>query len=503
MSISALTFYDWAGIATPLFLSLLAIAILIIDAYLPRSYAHWLGRFTIWGLVVILINQMLLHLIRANFSRDVGVGFGGIYYFDNYSIFFNYLFLGAAILSVALSLAHLEGKDYNRGEYYVLVLIAAAGMCLLAGARDLIIVFLGLETMSICVYVLSGIDRRNLKSNEAALKYLLLGAFATGFLLYGMALLYGVTGATDFQTLSQNLALLNPGEPRYYMSLVGVGLFLVGFAFKIAAVPFHMWAPDVYEGAPTPMTAYMATGVKAAGFALLLRIFLTAFVPAWVQTYEVIYVLAVLTMTVGNFVAISQRNIKRMLAYSSIAHAGYLLVGITAVVASPSIDGAYSAAHSIMFYLLVYIFMNIGAFAIVIALGRENRGGEYLEDYAGLSVSRPIWAVLMSIFMLSLAGVPPMGGFAGKFYLFQAAINSRLYILTVIAVVNSVISAYYYLRVIYLMYMHPEAQFSEPREERGALLTAVALFTAAMTLMLGIFPNNFVLIIWRTFTTIV
>jgi NADH-quinone oxidoreductase subunit N len=503
MNVSALTFFDWAGISTPLFLCLLAVAILLIDAYLPRQQAHWLGRFTIWGLVLIIFIQIILHMRRAHLAKEIGLAFGGIYYFDLYSIFFNYIFLGSAILCVALSLVHLEGKDYHRGEYYVLVLIAAAGMCILAGARDLIVLFLGLETMSIAVYVLAGIDRRNLKSNEAALKYLLIGAFATGFLLYGMALVYGVAGATDFQTLSIKLAEPKAGEPAYYLLLVGLGLFLVGFGFKIAAVPFHMWAPDVYEGAPTPITAYMATGVKAAGFAILVRIFLTAFSSLTFQSYEILYAMAVMTMTLGNMVAISQRNIKRMLAYSSIAHAGYLLVGITAITAAPAISGSYSAAYSIMFYVLVYIFMNIGAFAIVVAMGRENRGGDHLDDYAGLSVSRPFWAALMSIFMLSLTGIPPLGGFTAKLYLFETAISAHLYILVVIAVVNSVISAYYYLRVIYIMYMQPEKSFAEPKEERGTLLTFVTLFSAAMIIILGIVPNRFLLIIWKTFEEII
>jgi len=505
MNLPQLTFYDFAGVFTPAALVALAVASLIADIYLPRAYVRWVGRFALVGTLLILVLQAILHVDRLNWGQEVHLGFSDLFAFDGISVFFNYLFLIAALLTIGMSIPHLEGKEYHRGEYYVLILLAAAGMCLMAGAMDLVILFLGLETMSIAIYVLAGLDRQNPKSNEAALKYLLLGAFATGFLLFGIALLYGVTGSTHYLFLKDHLASIieNP-DPRRIILFAGVGLVLVGFAFKVAAAPFHMWAPDVYEGAPTPITGFMATGVKAAAFAALLRLFLVAFFGEWMLTYNVLYVLAVLTMTVGNLVALSQQNLKRLLAYSSIAHAGYLLVGITALVASPDGPSAYNVSHAILYYLLAYLFMNLGAFAVIVAMGRDRRGGDYLDDYAGLSRSRPDLAGLMTIFLLSMTGVPPLAGFLGKFYLFQAAVHNRLYILVVIAVLNSVVSAYYYLRVIVLMYMQPEpARLKPALFDRNPTLSLVSLVAAAMTIILGIFPSRFLAIVFRAFQQVI
>ena len=490
MNLPSLTFYDFAGVFTPAALVALAVACLIADVYLPAAYRRFLGRFALAGTLLILVLQASLHLQRIFWVHNQHLGFSGFFAFDGFSVIFNYLFLIAAALTLGMSIPHLEGKEYHRGEYYVLILLAAAGMCLMAGAMDLVILFLGLETMSIAIYVLAGLDRHNPKSNEAALKYLLLGAFATGFLLFGMACLYGAAGSTNYNTIAQNLGQMAGTDPRIYILWAGLALMLVGFAFKVAAAPFHMWAPDVYEGAPTPITGFMATGVKAAAFAALVRILLTAWVQEWTITYNVLYVLAVLTMTVGNLVALSQQNLKRMLAYSSIAHAGYLLVGITALVASPDGPSAFNAADAIIYYLLAYLFMNLGAFAVIVAMGRDRRGGEFLEDYSGLSRSRPDLAFLLSLFLLSMTGVPPLAGFLGKFFLFSAAVHNRLYYLVVIAVLNSVASAYYYLRVIVLMYMQPEPERTQPvRVDRGTTLALVCLISAAMTVVLGLFPS--------------
>jgi len=500
MKIPVLSFIDLASVAVPLMLGILALAGLLLDAWIGKKKPSWVAGFSLAGMVLIIVFQMLLHIVRANFQGDLGTGFGGLLAFDPLGIFFNYLFLGSAILVAAMSLSHLEGKSYNRGEYYILLLLATAGMCLLASARDLIMVFLGLETMSIPVYALAASVRTDMKSNEAGLKYLLLGAFASAFLLYGLALLYGASGSTDFQDLNQTLSALHARDIRFYFMLIGLGLFIVGFGFKIAAVPFHMWVPDVYEGAPTPITGYMAAGVKAAAFAILLRIFLTAFNAEWYQSYKVLYTLAVLTMTVGNLIALTQTNIKRLLAYSSIAHAGYLLVGLTTLVASKNPGEAYFPSYAMMYYLLVYLFMNIGAFAVVVFLGREKRGGEEIDDYAGLSKSRPFLALSMAVFMFSLAGVPPLGGFIGKFYIFQAAVQHGLYKLTVIAVLNSVIAAYYYLRVVYVMYMQKEGEpAGEQVVETGVLLNAVLILCLAMVIILGLGPSGFLDIISVTF----
>jgi len=500
LKIPIINFYDLAGVFPPMMLGLLALAALILDSWVGKKKPSWIGGFSLAGMILILVFQFLLHIGRANLSGELGEGFGGLIFFDLFGIYFNYLFLAGAILVVAMSISHLEGKDYHRGEYYILILVATAGMCLLAGARDLIMAFLGLETMSLPIYALASADQSNPKSNEAGLKYLLLGAFASAILLYGIALIYGATGATDFFNLNQTIPTLRPPDLRFFYVIVGVGLVIIGFGFKIAAVPFHMWVPDVYEGAPTPITGYMAVGVKAAGFAILIRVFLTAFVGQWLEVYGIIWALAAATMTIGNLLALVQNNLKRLLAYSSIAHAGYLLVGLTTLVASKNTMDAYTPSYAMMYYLLVYLFMNLGAFAVIVVLGREGRGGEMIDDYSNLAEKRPFLAVVMAIFMFSLAGVPPLGGFFGKFYLFLGAVHHRLYWLTIIAVINSVIAAYYYLRVVYVMYMQKEREeVITPGVETGVLINTVLILSAAMVIILGLAPGRFLDIIFMTF----
>lgn len=490
------SFYDLGAVATPLMLGIVALACLLLDAWIGKKKPSWVGGFSLLGMVLILAFQIILHIKRANLAGEVGAGFGGLVAFDNFSIFFNYLFLAGAIMVVAISIPHLEGKNYNRGEYYILILLATAGMSLLVSSRDLIMVFLGLETMSIPIYALAAADRGNLKSNESGLKYLLLGGFASAFLLYGMALLYGAGDSTNFVILNQTLGALQGNDIRFFFMLLGLALFIIGFGFKVAAVPFHMWVPDVYEGAPTPITAFMAAGVKAAAFGLLLRAFLTAFNSEWLQSYNILYALAVGTMVVGNLIALSQNNIKRLLAYSSIAHAGYLLVGMTTLVASNNQGEAGLAASAILYYLMVYLFMNMGAFSVVVVLGREKRGGEEIDDYAGLSRSRPFLAAVMAVFMFSLTGMPPLGGFIAKFYIFQAAIQHGLYYLTIIAVINSVVAAYYYLRVIYVMYMQKERErVVETGYEAGVLINTVLILNLIFVFLLGLVPGPFLDII--------
>ena len=492
MKIPIFSFFDLAAVATPLMLGIVALFCLLLDAWIGKKKPSWIGGFALLGIVLTLCFQVILHIVRATFENQTGAGFGGLEAFDTYSIYFNYLFLAGAMMVVAISIPHLAGKSYNRGEYYILILLATAGMSLLIGARDLIMVFLGLETMSLPIYALAASDRGNLKSNEAGLKYLLLGGFASAFLLYGMALLYGAGDTTDFFALNKNLSQLPGNDYRHFFMLVGLGLFTIGFAFKVAAVPFHMWVPDVYEGAPTPITAFMAAGVKAAAFGLLLRVFLTLFNGEWVQSFNVLRALAIGTMVVGNLIALSQTNIKRLLAYSSIAHAGYLLVGLTTLVASGTADEALSAAHAIGYYLLVYLFMNLGAFTVVVVLGTERRGGEEIQDYAGLSKTRPFLAAAMAVFMFSLAGVPPLGGFFAKFFIFLAAIQHGLYYLAIIAVINSVVAAYYYLRVIYVMYMQKERErVVEPGFESGVLVNTVLILNMVMVVILGLTPGPF------------
>jgi NADH-quinone oxidoreductase subunit N len=341
-------------------------------------------------------------------------------------------------------------------------------------------IFLGLETLSISLYILAGFLRDQIRSNESALKYLLLGAFASGFVLYGIALVYGATGSINLARVARALTLGQVHSP--VLLTIGMGLLIIGFGFKVAAVPFHMWAPDVYEGAPTSVTAFMIVGTKAAAFAAFLRILLTglpALLPDW---SGVLWVLAILTMTVGNVVAIAQTNIKRMLAYSSIAHAGYILVAL--------VTGAKFGSGSILFYLLAYSFMNLGAFAVIVALARREEERLVIDDYAGLGLRRPVLGAAMALFMFSLAGVPPTAGFMGKLYVFSAAIQSGYVGLAVIGVVNSVISAFYYLRITVVMYMASGS--GEPLPERVAPTLALAiLISAAGTLLLGLFPSRF------------
>jgi NADH-quinone oxidoreductase subunit N len=373
--------------------------------------------------------------------------------------------------------AHREGIE--PGEYYALILFATLGMMLMAAGSHLITIFLGLETMSVSVYILAGIMREDRRSVEAALKYFLLGAFATGFLLYGMAMIYGATGSLYLKEVASYITSQNLlRNPMLLMSLV---FLTIGFGFKIASAPFHMWTPDVYEGAPTSITAFMATGVKAAGFAALVRVFfsaLPAFRPDWTS---IMWVITLATMTIGNVVAISQTNIKRMLAYSSIAHAGYILVAFVA--------GNDLGTSAILFYLMAYAFMNLGAFTCIILLGKKGEENTLINDYAGIGFKYPLLALSMTIFLLSMAGIPPLGGFMAKFYVFSAAVKSKFYWLAILGVLNSAVSVYFYLRVTVLMYFRESEREITGLQFSWASVLALIL-TVIGTLYMGIFPAN-------------
>ena len=410
---------------------------------------------------------------------------------DGYSQFLNLIFLTTAGLSILISIKYIADEGLACGEYYALLLLATAGMMLMGAATDLIIVFLALEILSIPLYVLTGLNRARLESGEAALKYFLLGAFASGFFLYGIALTYGATGTTNLAGIVGFLGSANPAlsvvEGAGPYLTIALGLLLIGFAFKVALVPFHTWVPDVYQGAPTSVTAFMSVGAKAAGFAALARVLLYAF-PTLASGWTVpLAALAVLTMTLGNLAAIAQTDIKRMLAYSSIAHAGYILMGVVAA--------NEAGVAGILFYLLAYALMNVGAFATAIVVGpalspsKGKRGepGVEIADYAGLASRRPFLAAAMAVFMLSLAGVPPLAGFMGKFYLFSAAVQADLTWLALVGVLNSVLSAFFYLRVIVVMYMK-EAEEPKPLSLSWPLGIAIAL-AALGTLALGLWPS--------------
>lgn len=468
-----MTFPDisWLALLPTLIVCFTALLVVVTDLWTEGPDREGLGWIGIVGLGVAAVVSMLLWNVSES-------AFAGTYIIDRYAVFFNVIFCIAAALTILSSMDYLQATDIRSGEFYSLVLFATSGMLMMAAATDLVVIFLGLEVMSIAVYVLAGIWRRDLASNEAALKYFLLGAFASAFLLFGIALLYGVFGSTTLGVFAGRLGGLSP-EQRTLM-LAGAALLLVGFGFKVAAVPFHAWAPDVYEGAPTSVTAFMAVGVKAAAFAAFARVFLDTFGPLSVDWKGVLWVLAALTMTVGNVLAVVQQNIKRMLAYSSIAHAGYLLVGM---VASNEIGGA-----AILYYLLVYTIMNLGAFAVVMSLARRGEKNESIEDYAGLGFKYPFLGMSMIIFMLSLAGFPALAGFTGKFYLFSAAVKAGYVGLALIGVLNSVVSVYYYAGVLVKMYM-AEGTKEVPLLSQRPHLFATLLLTATATVFLGIFPS--------------
>ena len=390
------------------------------------------------------------------------------------------LFLGAAVLTVLFSFDYLEREQLLAPEYYLLVVFATLGMMLMGGGEDLMVIFLGLELMSVSVYVLAGANRRSPRSAEAALKYFLLGAFASAFLLYGIALIYGATATTNLTLIGVQLSLDGGAHPT--MLMLGLGLLLVGFAFKVAAVPFHMWAPDVYDGAPTPVSGFMATGVKAAAFAALFRVLGESFGGS-VSAHAVVVALAVATMVGGNLLALAQRSLKRMLAYSSVAHAGYLLVAVAA--------GTPPGRAAFVFYLVAYTLMTLGAFALLGAKGRNGESDVQIDDFSGLATRRPWHALALAVCMLSLLGFPGTAGFIGKWYILLAALGSGQGALAALLVLTSVVSAGYYLPVIMAMYMKPEPSPDAHGGVRLGRLAATALALSIVALLwFGIRPNR-------------
>lgn len=456
-----------------IFLSALGMALLLINVFVPGSQKSYLGYISFIGVVVAAI------LVGAGWGGVAESSFSGSVVLDNFATFFKMIFLVSAGLAILISDQYMEREGCNHGELYPMILFTVVGMMLMAAGTDLMTIFLGLEVMSVSLYVLAGFNRANLKSNEAGLKYFLLGAFSTGFLLYGMALTYGATGTTRIAKIAAIVGQMTVPSANI-MLVAGMLLMLTGFAFKVAAAPFHMWTPDVYEGAPTPMTAFMSAGPKAAGFAAALRIFLVALPTLQVEWSQLLWVLAVLTMTVGNITALRQDNIKRMLAYSSIAHAGYALVGFAA--------GNGTGTAGILFYMLSYAFMNIGAFAVIVLIGKKGESNGTVMDFAGLGFKHPVLAVAMSVFLFSLAGMPPTAGFIGKFYLFSGAIQKGYIGLAIIGVLNSAASVYYYLRVMVYMYMKEPTEDFEWTQVSAPIALSL-LISVAGSLIPGIVPS--------------
>ncbi len=464
---------SWGAMMPLLLITATGLLVLVLD---PLTAPQHRERLAFLGLAGILAAAAAV-LVRWGESELL---FGGMLAADAFAQAFTLLFLGVAGLTLLISLPYLRRVGIEPGEHGALLLFATLGMMIMAGSLDLMTIFLGLETLSIALYILAGFLRNRIESNEAALKYLLLGAFASGFLLYGIALIYGTTGSTNLVAVGAAIARGRVQEP--VLLTLGVGLLLIGLAFKIAAVPFHMWAPDVYEGAPTSVTAFMIAGTKAAAFAVLVRVLTLALPSLRAEWSGVLWILAALSMTVGNLVALVQSNLKRMLAYSSIAHAGYILVALVA--------GSPLGSASVLFYLAAYICMTLGAFGVIIALSRADGERLTFDQYAGLGRRHPVLGAAMALFMFSLAGVPPTGGFMGKLYVFSAAIQANYVGLAILGVLNSVVSAFYYLRVTVVMYMASPELEPMPGEPSPPLSLAI-LLTAWGTLVLGVLPGRF------------
>jgi NADH-quinone oxidoreductase subunit N len=409
-----------------------------------------------------------------------GVGFNGMIALDPYAQVLGLVAIIAGAFTVLTSFNYIRDRGFGRSEYYALLLFSVSGMVMMAAANNLIMVFVALELLSIPLYVLAGFARPNLQSEEAAIKYFLLGAFASGFLLFGVALMYGALGTTDLTKIAALAQSAQVGASP--LLLLGAGFVLIGLGFKVAAVPFHMWTPDVYEGAPTPITGFMSVGAKAAGFAALLRVFSYSLGGIQSQWVTIVAILAALTMIVGNIVAVSQTNLKRMLAYSSIAHAGYILMGVA--------SGNQTGVAGALFYLIAYTFTNVGAFAVLTSRAKQSGEDQTFPAYRGLYKRNPGLALMMMIFMLSLTGIPLTGGFIGKYYLFLSAVEAHLYWLAIIGVLTSVVSAYFYLRVIVDMFMRD----SEPEREVAPVNYRPLNFTvnasALIVVVLGVIPMS-------------
>jgi NADH-quinone oxidoreductase subunit N len=456
--------------------------LLLADLWIPPGRKWLTAALAAVGLSLTLG----ISLAQAGSST---VGFDGMVEVDNFAIFLDVIFLGSGLFAIALSHDYLKRMQIEYGEYYVLLLFSVAGMMLMAVAADLIVVFLALEMLSIPLYVLAGFARPKLDSEESALKYFLLGAFSGGIFLYGVALTFGATQTTSLRGI---MASTQAGAANLILLTLGAALLLIGLGFKVAAVPFHMWTPDVYHGAPSSVTAFMAAGAKTAGFAALLRVLVIALPEISADLTPILWGLAALTMIVGNLLAIAQQNIKRLLAYSSIAHAGYLLMALAVYGQTQAAEDAIAAA---LFYLAAFAIASFGAWAVVIALEKTdlsletvNRKGLMLEDYAGLGRKSPLLAAAMTVFMLSFTGVPPTLGFAGKFFLFRTTLEAEtpaFVALALIGVLTSLLSAYYYLKVVVIMYM----QTGDPDVRRDTWLTLTAVLTATATILLSLFST--------------
>jgi len=466
-------------------LSLFGLGILLTDFLLEPRYKYWNAVMAMLG--VGFSGYTLWQLRRPIADQGDIYGFSGSLLVDPFFLFFGFLFLAATALVILLSVRYMEIEAEHHGEYYSLMLFATVGMMFMTAGIDLIVQFIGLETMAISFYILAGFLRGDRRSNEGALKYLLLGAFSSGILAYGFSIMYGMTGSTNLRVITAEF-IRRAGSGVDLLVVLSVTTVAAGLFFKIAAVPFHQWAPDVYEGAPTTITAYISVASKTASFALLLRLFQTAFWPARPSWTLLLAGVAVASMTLGNLAAITQSNIKRLLAYSSISHVGYVLLGLVAAATGPQVN--VTGLKAVAFYLFAYAFMNIGAFAIVIVLRRQGLIGDDLEDLNGLIQRSPTAAVLLLIFMLSLAGVPPTAGFVGKYYIFLSLIETGHYYLAIFAVLYIIPAVYYYFRIVVHAWMRESTDPVRPViSPAQALALTVTVF---VSLVAGLYPEPFV-----------
>jgi NADH-quinone oxidoreductase subunit N len=462
------SWFQLVAIAPEIVLTIGACALFLFDLAIPKHEKDKLGYFAIGILAVAFYGSWKLAAVETEI-------FSGMFTLDPYATYFKMLVYLAGALTILLSMTYLEIEKIHLGEYYGFILLATAGMMVMVSAGDLIMIYLGLELLSISLYIMAGFKRHESRSVEASAKFLILGSFSSAILLYGISILYGIAGTTNLKGLGAFFAAGAVDNPGLLLSM---SFLVVGFGFKVAAVPFHMWTPDVYEGSPTPVTAFMSVAPKAASFAVFLRVFAEALGGVKAHWQPILITLAVATMILGNVVAIVQTNIKRMLAYSSIAHAGYALIGI--------IVGGGLGTMSLMLYLMIYALMNLGAFGVVIILRKGGMRGEDIADFTGLAKKNPVAAVIMLIFMFSLAGLPPTAGFVAKFYLFMGAVEAGLVWLAVVGVLLSAVSAYYYLRVVMVMYMREPGRDFDLATSPAASLALIV--TTLAVLFIGLYP---------------
>jgi NADH-quinone oxidoreductase subunit N len=470
---------DYQVIKPEILVTMFGLAVLLFDYLLDKRDKYLNAVLALIGLGFALLQFVIFWVRHFSTGGPSYLGFDNSFAFDSFAIVTKTIILLATVIVVLISVKYLEIEDSNQGEYYALLLFAVVGMMFMVSGTDLIVLFIALEVMALCEYVLTGFLRKSRRSNEAAVKFLLLGAFSSGLLLYGMSLLYGIGGSTKLNIIAERLRDRPATDPLSWIALITL---LAGMYFKIAAVPFHQWTPDAYEGAPTSITAFISVAPKVASFAFIIRILFTGLWPLRLEWQALTIGVAIATMTLGNLAAITQDNIKRFFGYSAISHVGYLLLGLVAAA-----DGNFDGLRAIVIYLIVYAFMNLGAFAVIIMMRREDIIGDEIEDLTGLMTRAPALALLMLIFLLSLAGIPPTAGFIGKYFIFLSLVETGHYYLAVLGVVYAVVALYYYFRIVVVMFM------KKPLDEvpyATSLGLGMALgATLALTLLIGIYPQ--------------